>query len=67
MQPAIFYIHPWEIDPDQPRLSVSGLNRFRHYVNLRHTAGKLARLLDDFSFGPVRDVLGAYDLAVVPR
>ena len=67
MQPAIFYIHPWEIDPDQPRLSVSGLDRFRHYVNLRHTAGKLARLLDDFSFGPVRDVLGAYDLAVVPR
>jgi polysaccharide deacetylase family protein (PEP-CTERM system associated) len=66
-QPAIFYIHPWEIDPDQPRLSVSGLNRFRHYVNLRHTAGKLARLLDDFSFGPVRDVLSAYDLVVVPR
>ena len=66
-QPAIFYIHPWEIDPDQPRLSVSGLNRFRHYVNLRHTAGKLARLLDDFSFGPVRDVLKEYDLVVVPR
>ena len=66
-QPAIVYIHPWEIDPDQPRLPVRGLNRFRHYVNLRRTAGKLERLLDDFSFGPARDVLNAYDLMVVPR
>jgi polysaccharide deacetylase family protein (PEP-CTERM system associated) len=66
-QPAIVYIHPWEIDPDQPRLPVRGLNRFRHYVNLRAMAGKLERLLDDFSFGPARDVLNAYDPMVVPR
>jgi polysaccharide deacetylase family protein (PEP-CTERM system associated) len=66
-QPAMVYLHSWEVDPDQPRIPASRLSRFRHYVNLRQTAGKLGRLLDDFSFGPVRDVLNAYDLTVAPR
>ncbi len=56
-QPGIVYLHPWEFDPEQPRLPLSGLNRFRHYVNIRGTAGKLARLLGDFTFGAARDVL----------
>ena len=47
--PAIFYFHPWEVDPDQPR--VGGINaktRFRHYLNLKHTERRLRRLLADF-------------------
>ena len=48
-QPAMFYFHPWEIDPDQPRIAGTGVKtRFRHYVNLRRTAPRLARLLRDF-------------------
>lgn len=53
-QPAIFYMHPWEIDPDQPRVpGVSLKTRFRHYVNLGRTRGRLIRLLGDFSWGRV--------------
>lgn len=50
-QPAVFYCHPWEVDPGQPR--VSGLSRksaFRHYLNLSRTEGRLARLLRDFAW-----------------
>jgi polysaccharide deacetylase family protein (PEP-CTERM system associated) len=56
-QPAMFYLHPWEIDPDQPRIAASWRSRFRHYQNLRSTEEKLARLLDDFSWAPVSDVI----------
>ena len=52
--PAIFYFHPWEIDPDQPR--IAGLpwrSRFRHYVNLDVTANKLRRLLGDFRWSRI--------------
>ena len=50
-QPFMFYTHPWEIDPDQPRIAGPGLrSRFRHYVNLASTAGKLERLLERFQF-----------------
>jgi polysaccharide deacetylase family protein (PEP-CTERM system associated) len=46
---AVFYIHPWEVDPDQPRAVDAPLkSRFRHYANLSTTRAKLARLLDDF-------------------
>jgi polysaccharide deacetylase family protein (PEP-CTERM system associated) len=50
---AIFYLHPWEIDPEQPRLQAGALSRFRHYRNLRKTEGRLRRLLQDFRFGPL--------------
>jgi polysaccharide deacetylase family protein (PEP-CTERM system associated) len=54
---AIFYFHPWEIDPDQPRVKDAPLkSRFRHYVNLNHTEARLKRLLHDFQWGRVRDV-----------
>ena len=48
-QPCIFYFHPWEIDPDQPRMPGIGLKtRFRHYLNLDRTYHRLERLMDDF-------------------
>jgi polysaccharide deacetylase family protein (PEP-CTERM system associated) len=48
-QPAIFYFHPWEIDPEQPRIhGVSAKTRFRHYLNLDRTEARLNRLLADF-------------------
>lgn len=51
-QSAIFYFHPWEIDPDQPRVAGIDLKtRFRHYVNIGRTEQRLARLLDDFQWG----------------
>ena len=56
-QPAIFYLHPWEIDPDQPRLQVGRLSRFRHYRNLDKAEPRLKRLLTDFRFGMLKDVL----------
>jgi polysaccharide deacetylase family protein (PEP-CTERM system associated) len=56
-QPAIVYLHPWEIDSDQPRLPVGRLTQFRHSVNTHRTESKIRRLLRDFRFGPVRDVL----------
>ena len=55
--PAVVYLHPWEIDPEQPRLALRGLARLRHYVNLSRTARKLERLLADFAFAPAGQVL----------
>ena len=49
--PALFYTHPWEIDPGQPRIATpSRLSRFRHYHNLHRTAARLDRLLADFAW-----------------
>ena len=51
-QPAMFYFHPWELDPGQPRVKGPGLKaRFRHYVNLRHMDSRLQRLVADFQWG----------------
>jgi polysaccharide deacetylase family protein (PEP-CTERM system associated) len=48
-QPAIFYFHPWEIDPDQPRIpGIDAKTRFRHYLNIHRMEGRLGRLLADF-------------------
>jgi polysaccharide deacetylase family protein (PEP-CTERM system associated) len=56
--PFIFYLHPWEVDVDQPRVpGASLLSRFRHYNNLARCEPRLRRLLHDFSFAPVVDVL----------
>jgi polysaccharide deacetylase family protein (PEP-CTERM system associated) len=57
-KPAIFYLHPWEIDPDQPRLPATALGRFRHYCNLSKTESRLKSLLTDFQFSTMVDVLG---------
>ena len=63
-RPAVFYLHPWEVDPDQPRLQASMLSRFRHYRNLRKTESRLRRLLTDFRFAPLRHVLADAELEV---
>jgi polysaccharide deacetylase family protein (PEP-CTERM system associated) len=53
-RPAIFYFHPWEIDPGQPRVAgVPAKTRFRHYLNLGRTEARLARLLRDFRWDRV--------------
>jgi polysaccharide deacetylase family protein (PEP-CTERM system associated) len=58
-RPAIFYFHPWEIDPDQPRISgVSLKTRFRHYVNLHRTEARLSALLSDFHWDRVDRTFG---------
>lgn len=56
-EPAVFYLHPWEVDPDQPRLEAGWLGRFRHYRNLDQTETRLRALLTDFRFGTVAKVL----------
>jgi polysaccharide deacetylase family protein (PEP-CTERM system associated) len=56
-RPAIFYFHPWEIDPDQPRVANAPLkSRVRHYSRLSAMQGKLERLLGDFQWGRVDHV-----------
>lgn len=56
-QSAMFYFHPWEIDPEQPTVpNVSLKTRFRHYVNLEHMAGKIERLMADFAWDRVDKV-----------
>ncbi|WP_299072109.1 XrtA system polysaccharide deacetylase [Accumulibacter sp.] len=65
-QAAIFYFHPWEIDAGQPRIpGISAKTRFRHYVNLQHTEGRLRRLLADFKWGRMDEVF-LVDHAQVP-
>jgi polysaccharide deacetylase family protein (PEP-CTERM system associated) len=57
--PAIFYSHPWEIDPGQPRIAGASLkSRFRHYINLEHTEARLHRLLRDFRWGRMDEIFG---------
>lgn len=56
-QAFIFYLHPWEIDPGQPRVQASRLSRFRHYTNLEKCEGRLRRLLGEFRFGTAKDCL----------
>ena len=56
--PAMVYLHPWEFDPDQPRLKASLQARFRHYCNLARTEGRLRRLVGEFDFTTAREVLG---------
>jgi polysaccharide deacetylase family protein (PEP-CTERM system associated) len=59
-QPFAFYVHPWEVDPEQPRIAArSRLARFRHYVNLAKNERKLDRLLQEFHFGRLCDVVKA--------
>ena len=68
-RPAIFYFHPWEIDPEQPRVAgVDSKTRFRHYVNLDRTEGRLRQLLQDFEWGRVDQVFDELSLpADAPR
>jgi polysaccharide deacetylase family protein (PEP-CTERM system associated) len=55
--PFVFYLHPWEVDPEQPRFNASWFSRFRHYNNLDVCEARLRSLLADFRFSTMRDVL----------
>lgn len=56
-RPFVFYLHPWEIDPDQPRVAGAGMkSRFRHYLNLHRVEDRFRRLLADFRFARIQDV-----------
>jgi len=57
-KPFIFYVHPWEFDPDQPRINnLPFKSRFRHYVNLTKTEEKFKKLIEDFQFSTIRQIL----------
>ena len=51
--PVIVYLHPWEIDAEQPRMNGRLRSRFRHYLNLKSTMPKLKHMLDEFEFRPI--------------
>jgi polysaccharide deacetylase family protein (PEP-CTERM system associated) len=57
-RPAVVYVHPWELDPDQPHVNGGRWRQFLHYRNLDKTADRLRALCRDFRFAPVREVLG---------
>ncbi|MCE1226581.1 MAG: DUF3473 domain-containing protein [Geobacteraceae bacterium] len=61
-QPAVVYFHPWEIDPQQPRIKAGFRSTFRHYLNLHRTEGKLVHLFERLKFGPMRQVLESHCL-----
>lgn len=59
-KPQIFYLHPWEIDPDQPRVpNASWFSNFRHYTNLKRCLPRLERMISDFEFGTISQSLGS--------
>ncbi len=65
-RPFIFYLHPWEVDPDQPRVKTGWLSRFRHYNNLERCEPRLRQLMADFEFGTVAEVLQGLGLGAEP-
>jgi polysaccharide deacetylase family protein (PEP-CTERM system associated) len=61
LESAVFYLHPWEIDPELPMVhGASWLEKFRTYVNLKGTEAKLVRLLSEFQFAPLSSLLIRY-------
>jgi polysaccharide deacetylase family protein (PEP-CTERM system associated) len=65
-RPFAAYLHPWELDPDQPRIRAGLATRFRHAVNLSRTEGRLKQLLRDFPFGTLSEALVAFDPSAQP-
>ena len=65
-RPFTFYLHPWEVDPGQPRVKVGAFSRFRHYTNLDKCEARLRRVLGDFSFATMREVLERSGLLTAP-
>lgn len=58
-QPTVLYFHPWEIDPEQPRIRANFKSRFRHYLNLDKMEGRIRHLLGSVPYGPMQDVLAS--------
>lgn len=65
-RPFIFYLHPWEVDPGQPRVRASWKSRLRHYTNLHRCEPRLKQLTAEFRFASVREVLRAQAFLDVP-
>lgn len=62
-KPQIFYLHPWEIDPLQPRVEGASLfSRFRHYTNLKRCMPRLSQIIDDFEFTTISESLESVEL-----
>ncbi len=61
-RPFVFYLHPWEVDPGQPVMKAGWRSRFRHYTNLGRTEERLRRLVGEFEFAPMREVLSRLSL-----
>lgn len=55
--PTVMYFHPWEFDPAQPKVGLTGLKKFRHYVGLQKNRKKFERLLEDFEFTTIKDLV----------
>jgi polysaccharide deacetylase family protein (PEP-CTERM system associated) len=66
-RPVVFYVHPWEFDPDQPRLAMKPIHRFRHYVGLGRAAAKLSTLLREFRFTSIAAAFGHVRPAAATR
>lgn len=59
-RPLNVYIHPWEFDPDQPRIQASWKSKFRHYQNLKTTAPKISKMLQTFELTTMTEVVQQY-------
>jgi hypothetical protein len=65
-RPVVFYVHPWEFDPGQPRMHLPRLKQIRHYTNLHRTTTRFDRLLADFDFGSIQENLALAQEHTVP-
>lgn len=65
-RPVMFYLHPWELDPDMPRPPMAWRHRFRHYVGVAEETAKLSSLLELYSFASAREVLDLWTRYSLP-
>lgn len=65
--PALVYVHPWEMDPDPPRVQLGAVKRFVHYARIGAAREKLKQLLSDFRFAPIGAILDDLDTAALPE
>jgi polysaccharide deacetylase family protein (PEP-CTERM system associated) len=65
-QPVVVYIHPWEVDPEQPKLPASMASHFRHHVGVHTAIDKLRKVMNDFAFGPISAVIHARAAGPIP-
>ena len=63
----VMYFHPWELDPDQPRMEGSVVSKFRHYLNLRKTEARLHQLVTDFRFTSIREAVEVVGMACADK
>jgi polysaccharide deacetylase family protein (PEP-CTERM system associated) len=66
-QKVVVYFHPWELDPNQPRIRTKLKSRFRHYSNLDDMQSRITHLLENYAFVPFRDVVAVETDRLTPR